>query len=77
MQKSEKIKNELNSCVDLVQEQEATVILKADASCIREVVKILILEGLRFIHLIAIDFTFQRENIELNYFFMFPQENLI
>jgi len=76
MQKSEKIKTELNSSVDLVQEQEGTVILKANASYIREIVKILILEGLRFIHLTAIDFTSQREKIELNYFFMFPQEKL-
>jgi len=76
MQKLEKIKAGVNNSVDLVQEQEGTVIVKTDASHIKETLKILILEGLRFIHLTAIDFTSQKEKIELNYFFMFPQEKL-
>ena len=76
MQKLEKIKAGVNNSVDLVQEQEGTVIVKTDASHIKETLKILILEDLRFIHLTAIDFTSQKEKIELNYFFMFPQEKL-
>ncbi len=76
MQKLEKIKAGVNNSVDLVQEKEGTVILKTDASHIKETLKILILEDLRFIHLTAIDFTSQKEKIELNYFFMFPQEKL-
>ena len=76
MQKLEKIKAGVNNSVDLVQEQEGTVIVKTDASHIKETLKILILEGLRFIHLTSIDFTSQKEKIELNYFFMFPQEKL-
>jgi formate hydrogenlyase subunit 5 len=76
MQKLEKIKAGVNNSVDLIQEQEGTVIVKTDASHIKETLKILILEGLRFIHLTAIDFTSQKEKIELNYFFMFPQEKL-
>lgn len=53
---------------------EQLVILSINPDKIRDITKSLISEGLRYIHLTAVDFSEQRDKIELNYFFSSLEE---
>lgn len=48
---------------------EKNIVIRTEPSQIKEVAKLLEIQGARFIHLTAIDFISQKNKIELNYFF--------
>ncbi|HQA03759.1 MAG TPA: NADH-quinone oxidoreductase subunit C [Thermodesulfovibrio thiophilus] len=55
---------------------EKNIVIRTEPSQIKEVAKLLEIQGARFIHLTAIDFISQKNKIELNYFFSILQDNL-
>lgn len=49
---------------------EELVVIFVEREKIKYIAQALISEGLRFVHLTAIDFSEQKNKIELNYFFL-------
>ncbi|MCX7988249.1 MAG: NADH-quinone oxidoreductase subunit C, partial [Thermodesulfovibrio sp.] len=55
-------------------ESEELVVIFVEREKIKDIAQALISEGLRFVHLTAIDFSEQKNKIELNYFFFHLEE---
>ncbi|MEN2994758.1 MAG: NADH-quinone oxidoreductase subunit C [Thermodesulfovibrio sp.] len=56
---------------DKIEATDENLIVYSKPSQIKDVAKLLVMQGARFVHLTAIDFISQRNLIELNYFFSF------
>lgn len=63
------IKENIVNITDNVKGKDENLIIYAEPSQIKEVAKMLVMQGARFVHLTAIDFSNQKNQIELNYFF--------
>ncbi len=65
--------------MDLSEKIETTdenLVIHTNSSQIKDVAKLLVMQGARFTHLTAIDFINQRNKIELNYFFSLIDEKM-
>lgn len=60
----------LNQIVENVEDSKENTIVYVQPHQIREVVKLMILQNIRFVHLTAVDFSSEKNKIELNYFFL-------
>jgi len=61
---------------DKVETANENIIIYTKPSQIKEVAKLLVMQGARFSHLTAIDFVNQKNEIELNYFFSFIDDRM-
>ncbi|WP_297211875.1 MULTISPECIES: hydrogenase large subunit [Thermodesulfovibrio] len=68
--------NDKISSLAKVEKEAENLVVFSEASQIREIVRLIILQGARFIHLTAIDFSEQRQKIQLNYFFLLLKERI-
>ncbi|MDW7998647.1 MAG: NADH-quinone oxidoreductase subunit C [Thermodesulfovibrio sp.] len=55
--------------IESIESKEENLIIYSKPSQIKEVVRMLVMQGARFVHLTAIDYISQKNQIELNYFF--------
>lgn len=69
-------KNLIANVAEKIETTEENLVIHANPSQIKEIAKILIMQGARFVHLTAIDFINQRNQIELNYFFSLIKDGM-
>ncbi|MCS7215165.1 MAG: NADH-quinone oxidoreductase subunit C [Thermodesulfovibrio sp.] len=63
------IKDMIVNIIESIESKEENLIIYSKPSQIKEVVRMLVMQGARFVHLTAIDYISQKNQIELNYFF--------
>ncbi|WP_353684658.1 NADH-quinone oxidoreductase subunit C [Thermodesulfovibrio sp. 3907-1M] len=64
-----KIAENIVDIAEKIETTEENLVIHTNPSQIKEVAKLLVMQRARFVHLTAIDFITQRNQIELNYFF--------
>lgn len=69
-------KNLIANVAEKIETTEENLVIHANPSQIKEIAKILVMQGARFVHLTAIDFINQRNHIELNYFFSLIKDGM-
>lgn len=69
-------KNLIANVAEKIETTEENLVIHANPSQIKEIAKILVMQGARFVHLTAIDFINQRNQIELNYFFSLIKDGM-
>ncbi|MEN2986471.1 MAG: NADH-quinone oxidoreductase subunit C [Thermodesulfovibrionaceae bacterium] len=62
--------------VEKIEKFKENIIVYVEPHQIRETVKLLILQNIRFVHLTAIDFSDKKNKIELNYFFLLLKDKV-
>ncbi|MGB9892427.1 MULTISPECIES: NADH-quinone oxidoreductase subunit C [Thermodesulfovibrio] len=70
------IRETIVNITDKVETTDENLIVYSKPSQIKEVAKLLVMQGARFAHLTAIDFINQKNQIELNYFFSLIDDSM-